>query len=408
MKKNFQAIPYRKIIVEAKFFQMVNRFCAVLFATLALLFMDCSIAYGAEKRQNEQIVKFGISLPLSGSYGLYGLEARDVISAYIDQFNKSGGVNGKKIALLVEDDKGDPSRAVENSKRFASDPQVLAALSYMGAEAAERSVNEVLIPEKVPLIGAISGTETLRRSITVQPNNRYVFNVRAGHEDEIRVIVKQLDSLGLRRIAIYSSNEMGYKAMADHLDFALKNEKLNSVTNISRPGVASDIREAIKTIRRINPQALIISCSFTEAAPFIRAIRRDNLAPQIIITSEVGADMLSMELTENDSRGVGAVQVMPYPWDETIPLVKEYSQLLRNIQTASVSYIGLEAFVVAKVAVEALRRTGAAINREKFVQALDNIKIDLGGYSVAFSSADHRGSRFVELTVIGARGHILR
>ena len=69
----------------------------------------------------------------------------------------------------------------------------------------------------------------------------------------------------------------------------------------------------------------------------------------------------------------------------------------------------IEAYVTAKVMVEAIRRTGKDLTREKLVQTLEGMSnFDLGGYRVNFSPNDRSGSKFVDLTVIGSGGRVLR
>jgi hypothetical protein len=63
----------------------------------------------------------------------------------------------------------------------------------------------------------------------------------------------------------------------------------------------------------------------------------------------------------------------------------------------------------AKVRVEGLRRAGPLPTRAKLVKALESIdNFDLGGTRVNYSQSNRIGSRFVEVTVIGASGKLLR
>ena len=57
---------------------------------------------------------------------------------------------------------------------------------------------------------------------------------------------------------------------------------------------------------------------------------------------------------------------------------------------------------------EALRKTGRDLSREKLVNVLETTPFDLGGYKINYSPANHNGSRFVDLTVLGRDGRVLR
>jgi ABC-type branched-subunit amino acid transport system substrate-binding protein len=69
----------------------------------------------------------------------------------------------------------------------------------------------------------------------------------------------------------------------------------------------------------------------------------------------------------------------------------------------------MEAYLMARTMVEGLKRAGKDPSREKLVSALEGLNnSDLGGYYLNYDSNSRLGSRFVELTVIGAGGKVLR
>ncbi len=84
-------------------------------------------------------------------------------------------------------------------------------------------------------------------------------------------------------------------------------------------------------------------------------------------------------------------------------MVKEYQEAIEKLLgRKEFSFTSLEAFIGAKVTVEALRRAGPKLTRESFMRALDGLNnFDAGGFPVSFSPTNHNGSNYVELTVIG-------
>ncbi|GAB3248483.1 hypothetical protein GCM10027296_11540 [Chitinimonas naiadis] len=109
-------------------------------------------------------------------------------------------------------------------------------------------------------------------------------------------------------------------------------------------------------------------------------------------------------------RGLGISQVMPYPYNPTLPVVKEFLALLKQHgDGAEPSYTTFEEFVGAKVLTEALRRAGPNPTRSKVNAALASIEAyDVGGFRLDFGKHNRQGSRFVEVTVIGSDGRLLR
>ena len=125
--------------------------------------------------------------------------------------------------------------------------------------------------------------------------------------------------------------------------------------------------------------------------------------------SFVGSRALAKEIGV-EGRGVAVSQVVPFPWNIGLPIVKEYQQRLEAFTgKQDFSFTSLEGYIAAKVLVEGLQRTGKDLTRERFVNAMETMRdVDVGGFAVTFTPANHNGSKFVELTVIGKDERFLR
>jgi ABC-type branched-subunit amino acid transport system substrate-binding protein len=135
-------------------------------------------------------------------------------------------------------------------------------------------------------------------------------------------------------------------------------------------------------------------------------MKRSGQNPMFMTLSPVGTEQLVQELG-NDARGIGISQVVPYPWNDIVPVVRDYQRL--SNKPGNYSYYGLEGYLMARTLVEGLRRAGRDLSRDKLVTALESMSaVDLGGYRINYSPTARQGSRFVELTVIGAGGKVLR
>jgi branched-chain amino acid transport system substrate-binding protein len=101
-------------------------------------------------------------------------------------------------------------------------------------------------------------------------------------------------------------------------------------------------------------------------------------------------------------------QVFPNERAFGVPLVKE-ARDLAAAKKVELSPAMLEGFAAAKVLVEGLRRAGANPTRKKLLTALEDIKkFDMGGLELSYSSDDHSGLDFVDLSIIGKDGKFRR
>lgn len=360
----------------------------------------------AEPGVTDSRITLGMSAPFSGPAGAYGLEMRNVIEAYFEQINKAGGINGRKLELVALDDGYETERAVANTRTLINDKQAFALLAYYGSSPTTQAMNDVFGPARVPLVGTISGADSLRVPPAVNPNARYMFNVRASYANETEVIVSQLASLGLKNIAVFYQNDGFGKSGLDGVNAALKKYDLTPSVVAPIERNALDVGPAVQAIARHTPQAVVMVTLYKPTAAFVRQMKKIGQNPMFMTLSPVGAEQLVAELGD-EARGIGISQVMPYPWNDTTPAVREYHRLMGN--SKKYSYYGIEGYITAKIMVDALRRAGRDLTREKLTSILETTSnLDVGGYRVSYSPNDRTGSRFVELTVIGSGGKVLR
>lgn len=365
-----------------------------------------ALSWAAEPGVSDTSITIGMSAPLSGPNGAYGLDMRQTIQSYFDQVNKSGGINGRKLDLVALDDGYETERTVANTKTLIKEKNAFALLAYYGSSPTTETMNTVFGPAKVPLIGTISGAGTLREPISTNPNSRYMFNVRASYADETEAIVNQLVSLGLKSIAVFYQNDGFGKSGLEGVTAALKKHNLapSAVGTIERNSL--DVSKALAPIAKINPQAVIMVTLYKPTAAFIKAMKKAGQNPMFMTLSPVGTEQLVQELGP-ESRGIGISQVVPYPWNDAAPVVREYQKLVTK--PATYSYYGMEGYLMARTLVEGLKRAGKDLSRDKLVTALESMSsVDFGGYRLNYSATGRLGSRFVELTVIGPGGKVLK
>lgn len=372
---------------------------------LAVAAIAVSATAGAEPGITDNSITLGMTSPFSGTNGAYGEDMRQVIQTYFDQVNKTGGVNGRKINLVALDDGYETDRAVANTKTLIQEKNVFALLASYGSSPTTEAMNKVFGPAQVPLVGTISGAGSLREPLSQNANGRYMFNVRASYADETEAIVNQLVSLGLKNIAVFYQNDGFGKSGLEGVTNALKKHNLapSVAATVERNSV--DVAAAVDTIAKSRPQAVIMVTLYKPTSAFVKAMKKANQSPMFMTLSPVGTEQLVAELGA-DARGIGISQVMPYPWNDVVPMVRDYQKLLGG--KGGYSYYGIEAYAMARVMVDALRRMGKEPSREKLMAALESTNMDMGGLRVGFSPSNRQGSRFVELTVIGPGGKVLK
>lgn len=350
---------------------------------------------------NDRIV-LGQAAVFSGPAAQLGIQMRNGIKAYLDFVNDKGGVYGRKIELVTEDDFYDQPRAAAASRKLIEEHKVFALLGYVGTPTGVAHL-PVVTQAKVPLVGMFTGAEVLR-----VPFNRYVFHVRASYYDETEKIVEQIVSIGGRNIAVFYQDDAYGQAGLKGTEIAMtkRNLKISALGTVERNTVK--VEEAVKKINAARPDAVVMISAYTSIAEFVRQMKKAGSAATFYNVSFVGSKALADALG-NEGVGVAISQVVPFPWGKAVPVVREYQQLAKKAGYTDYNFSAMEGFLSAKVAVEGLRRAGRNLTREGYIAAMEKMQdVDLGGFFVSYSPTNHAGSKFVDLTIIGRGGKFLR
>jgi len=372
----------------------------MLCTTLAIAFAGS--AFAQSPGVTSKSILLGQSAAFSGPAAQLGIQMNLGTKAYFDHVNSQGGIFGRKIELKTRDDRYEATLCVDNTKKFIAEDKVFALVSYVGTPTTAAAM-PIFTEAKVPLVGPFTGAELLRA-----PVNRYIFNVRASYYDETEKIVEQLVSTGNHKIAVFYQDDAYGQAGLKGVEIAMgkRNMKIVSLGKVERNTVK--VQDAVKTINAAQPDGVVMISAYTSITEFVREMKAAGSTTQFHNVSFVGSKALADAL-KGEGYGVAISQVVPFPWSPSVPIVKEYQEVLSKAGNTDFNFSSLEGYIVAKVMVEGLRRAGKDLTREKLVSALESMNsVDFGEFMVSFSPANHSGSRYVDLTMIGHAGKFIK
>ena len=344
--------------------------------------------------------------PLTGVLSSTGQQMVLGGKIYFDWINAQGGLYGAKIKHTVVDDGYKVDETVRLTQEALTNPEVIALFGFAGSANVGKLLSDgVLDVGGAPLVAPYTGAEALR-----SPFNPYIFHVRAGYVDETEHMVHQATTLGMTRIAVMYQNDAFGKAGLAGVEAALAKRNMKMLVAASYERNTDDVGDAVKQIKVAEPQVTIMISVNRSTAAFAKQYRAIGGGGQLYNISVVDPAELVKLAGVKAVHGLGISQVVPFPFGANKPAVREYQALMKKYGDGQpISYTSFEEFLGAKVLVEGLRRAGPVPTRAKLVKALESIdNFDLGGTRVSYSPTNRIGSRFVEVTVIGVSGKLLR
>ncbi len=347
-------------------------------------------------------IVLGQSAAFSGPASALGERFKEGALLAFDRINARGGIHGRTIELRSLDDGYEPDRCVDNTQKLLRD-DVFALFGYVGTPTSVAAL-PLATAARVPFFAPFSGAEALR-----VPFNRMAFHVRASYLDETAEIVKQVTSVGVRRIGVFYQNDSYGKAGLDGTAAALKAHDLKPVSLGTVERNTVNVDAAVQSILAGQPEAIVQISAYTSCAAFIRAARLQGFKGGFYNVSFVGTQALMTELGR-DARGVAISQVMPLPFSPKVPVAADYLAAGKaQGKKFEPNYGGIEGYIAARTLATGLQQAGTNATPESLISALENMpELNLGGFFINFSDKSHAGSKFVDMTILTAEGDVRR
>lgn len=343
--------------------------------------------------------------PKTGPLAATGLGNYLGAKAYFDQVNAQGGINGRAIRFVFEDDQYKADETVRLLQVVAERDKPLVFVNLLGSAAITALLKDQTLDRTgIPVIGATPGSETLRT-----PGSPWLFHLQAGDRAQIERIMSHLATLGLTRIAVvYQDNPYGRSGLGFAEEFAA-HLKVQVVAKAAVASAAEDLRSTVQQVRAAAPQAYLAILVPNSGASFVRDARAMSDKTPIYSLSYLTAQGIIEKAGLEHAAGIALAQVTPNAATGTTGLTREFRATMGKFapDVTDLSSSHLIGYLAGRVAVEVLRRAGPDPTPLKIAAALRRLRVDFGGYSIDFLSGGNIASRYVDIGVVNRSGRLV-
>lgn len=372
------------------------------------LVVSFTLALGSAQATTSEIgvtdteILLGQSLGLTGPLAELTLDISNGTRAYVNEVNTRGGIHGRRLKVITMDDGYQAPNTVKNVEQMIKQDKVFAIFNVTGTPNSE-AILPLVTQSGVPFFSPFTGADSLRNP--PMPN---VFNVRASYRDETEKLVQHLQTVGIQRIGVvYQASSFGKDGLAG-VEAAMAQRGMKPQAVASVQSNASDTDAAVTAVSERNPGAIILITAGRPTFEFIKSYNKSHRGVQFYTLSVMGASA-NIKALGKDGVGVVVASVVPFPWSQAHPLVKEYQSAMQKIGLSDYSFVSFESYINARVLGAAIERAGKNLTRSGLVTAAENMRqVSLGGFYVGYSKASRQASKHVELTIIGPNGKFIK
>jgi len=357
-------------------------------AAVAWLALAGSPALADEPGISADSIKIGSFGALTGPGYLYGKLPMNGVEVVFDEVNAAGGVHGRKLQLVREDDRCDAAAAIAAIQKLVHQDQVFALIGG-GCSNATFAAREAIETAKIPTLIFAS----VHDGITQPPApNIYSTALTSTIESEAQVLFAQQQ--GAKRIAMISMRDAWGRARYAPLMQIFKAKGITLVADEELSPDANDATAQVLRLKAASADAVIIVLYPKPAAVYIRDAQKLGFKPLNIGQSGI-ADPAAFEeqvgvpgATAN-FRTISQVKYTP----EDLAMDKWRKLVEAKFPGDRLSVYNLFGIGSAQVLIEALKRAGPDVTRAKLQTALASIKdfkTDVHPGPVTCSELDHR------------------
>ncbi len=333
-------------------------------------------------------LKIGALLAVTGPASFLGAPEARTLEMLVADLNAKGGVDGRRVELVLRDTAGSPEKAVSFARQLIDEEQVFAIVGP--ATTGETMAVKPIAEDARTLLLSCAAAEVI-----VNPIAPHVFKVAPKDSLAVEMIFRRMKKMGISRVALLSSNTGFGKAGKEQVEKLAPQHGIQVVVSEVYDKGATDLTAEVTKVKAANAQALLNWSIEPAQAIVLKNARQIGLAVPIF-QSHGFANVQYAKAAGAAAEGVMfpasrivVADALPAS-DPQKPVVMAYKQAYEGRYKEDVSTFGGHAWDAFGLLVKAVREGGG--DREKARAALEGTRGFVGTAGIFdFSPADHNG-----------------
>ncbi|HEX7625368.1 MAG TPA: branched-chain amino acid ABC transporter substrate-binding protein [Anaeromyxobacteraceae bacterium] len=208
-------------------------------------------------------VKIGLMAPVTGAWASEGQEMKRNIDLLAAQVNEKGGLNGKKVEVIVEDDGGDPRTASLAAQRLTT-KGVVAVIGTYGSAVTEATQT---IYDEAGITQVANGSTAVRLT---EKGLKHFFRTCPRDDEQGKVGAAALEKMGAKKIALLHDSSAYSKGLADEINGILKAKKANVVFFDALTPKEQDYSAILTKLKAAGPDVVFFTGYYPEAGLLLK------------------------------------------------------------------------------------------------------------------------------------------
>ncbi len=335
-----------------------------------------ALAAGAASAQNanqgvsKNEIVLGSIQDLSGPIAGFGKQVRLGMMLRVDEINEQGGINGRKIKLVVEDSAYDPKKAVLAAQKLVNQDKIFAMVGHIGT-AQNMAAMPVQFEKNVINFFPVTAAREM-----YEPFHRLKYSFAATYFDQMRTVVPKLaKEKGAKKVCtMYQDDEFGLEVMRG-AEAGLKAAGMDLAEKTTYKRGATDFSSQMARLQAAGCDMVVLGTIIRETIGGIAAARKAGYNPTFVGSSAAYTDLIH-KLGGKAMDGLYATHTAQHPYlDEAAQPIRFWATKYKtkfNEDPTVFSVYGYGAIVTFARAAE---KAGPNLSTEAFIKAMDTMTV---------------------------------
>jgi branched-chain amino acid transport system substrate-binding protein len=331
-------------------------------------------------------IKIGLQGPMTGDMAQEGLGFKNAVQLLVDQTNAAGGINGKKIELFVEDDKGDPKESALVADRLIS-KKVIAVIGGYNSTATEPAS---AIYNKAGVLQITPGATATR--LSQHGYNQFFRTCFLDDRQAVFAANFLAKDMGYKNIAILHDNSTYAQGLAESTKASLEALGVTPVFYDAINPKDTDFSPTLTKIKAINPDVIYFTGYYAQGGLLLKQAKALGMTSAWTGGNAMNnTDLIKIAGVDNAKGFITTTEPLPndLPYPEAKKFLADYKAKYNADPTSVFTVLAGDAFRVIQNAIEQTKSTDPA----KLAEYLHKDFKQLAGISGPILGFDEKGDR---------------
>ncbi|MCI1191907.1 ABC transporter substrate-binding protein [Calidifontimicrobium sp. SYSU G02091] len=344
--------------------------------------------------KNEIVI--GSIQDLSGPIAGFGKQVRLGMMLRVDEANEQGGVNGRKLRLIVEDSAYDPRKAVLAAQKLVNQDKVFAVVGHIGT-AQNMAAMPVQFEKNVLNFFPVTAARQM-----YEPFHRLKYSFAAPYYDQMLIAAPMLykQKNATKACTMYQDDEFGLEVMRGAED-GLKTIGVTLAEKTTYKRGATDFSSQVARMKAAGCDFVVLGTIIRETIGAIAEARKTGFNPTFLGSSAAYTDLIH-KLGGKAMDGLYATMTVQHPYlDDTSREISFWANKYKTKFNEDPTVFSVYGYNAVDAFIRAATKAGPNLTTDSFIKAMDSMTIPpdiFGSAEMTFSPTKRLGSNATRLS----------